>query len=265
MGVIVTLSFDDGFKTDLKLAYLLEAYDFRGTFFIIANRIDKGPLWLSREDLAWLAERHEIGSHTLSHACLTKLRAEEVYNELWVSKLLLEDIVNRPIHGLAYPFGAYTESIAKVVRVVGYEYARTITPFHVKLCKDRYAIRVTAPLDNRVLSSPSHVIRALINEMALRVLISVLLEQGLDELVSRVIKKRVITWYELVIKIASILNKASELTGRTYVLSLWGHSLEICANTHSLYEFEKLLAYLQNLKVNNLTLHELVNFYSSMR
>lgn len=51
----------------------------------------------------------EIGSHTVSHQKLSAMSYDEQYMELWKSKSMLEEIVNKPVNILSYPFGSFED------------------------------------------------------------------------------------------------------------------------------------------------------------
>jgi len=75
----------------------------------------------------------EIGSHTLTHSKLTTLNHNEVYNELSVSKKIIEKKIKKEVNFLAYPYGSKNEvnlKIMKIAEEVGYKMAfSTKRPF----------------------------------------------------------------------------------------------------------------------------------------
>jgi len=87
---------------------------------------------LNREQLIEIAGMGiEVGSHTVTHPCLTALSGAEAKYELEVSRQHLEKVLGRPVPGLAYPFGGreyFDDSICELARQVGYEYAVTTLP-----------------------------------------------------------------------------------------------------------------------------------------
>jgi len=68
-----------------------------------------GQLEYAQEKLQWLVEHgYEIGNHTLSHANLGELPAEEVMKELAEAvEKTHEYVPNAPVEVIAVPFGAY--------------------------------------------------------------------------------------------------------------------------------------------------------------
>jgi peptidoglycan/xylan/chitin deacetylase (PgdA/CDA1 family) len=79
--------------------------------------------------LAWpelreLAERGvEIGSHTCSHAHLTRLGDAALARELTASRARLEDELGRPCALLAYPYGEQDARVRAAARAAGYRLA----------------------------------------------------------------------------------------------------------------------------------------------
>jgi len=138
---IVTCSWDDGHKLDLKLANLLLRYRLRGTFFIPIRCLGNS---LSKEDIIFLSKYFEIGAHSLTHPYLTRLPLNDADREIMESKRVLEDIMERRVYGFSYPYGDFNNKIVKCVIRSGYTYARTNKPS--KRITDPYRMGVTAIL-----------------------------------------------------------------------------------------------------------------------
>lgn len=102
--LIVTTSWDDGSKLDLKLAELLEKYGVKGTFYIPKAHLDDP---LGRDDLRVLDKVHEVGAHTLNHVDLTKASLLQAKEEIGGIKAYLEDILGHTIYMFCYPYGKY--------------------------------------------------------------------------------------------------------------------------------------------------------------
>src|SRR3989338_11510837 len=100
--IIVTTSWDDGNKLDLKLLGLLEKYNLKGIFYPA-----KGSRYfsLSEQELKEIAKNQEVGAHTLSHPHLTKLDESEAKKEIFASKNYLENFLGREIKMFCYPYG----------------------------------------------------------------------------------------------------------------------------------------------------------------
>lgn len=127
--VYMSITFDDGYVDHHKVAEELYKRDLPATLFIITGleEFHGRRLLTSRQDrIRQIHDMgHEIASHTTTHRNLTRLPPELVERECVESKRRLEDIIGDEVRGLAYPYGAFDESVVSVVRRY-YQYARTV-------------------------------------------------------------------------------------------------------------------------------------------
>ena len=97
-------------------------FDYKNLIFDF-NQLEK----LSQNELI------EIGSHTMTHPKLTSLTHNEIFNELSISKQIIEKKINKEVNFLAYPYGSKNEvnlKIMKIAKEVGYKMAfSTKRPF----------------------------------------------------------------------------------------------------------------------------------------
>ncbi len=113
----VALTFDDCYRDNLFAARLLARHGLPAAFFIPTAYVgsDRGFPWdkglaplanLTWDDLREMVRLgFEIGSHTVTHADLGTLTAEQVRREMVESRAVLEEQLGRPVRWLAYPFG----------------------------------------------------------------------------------------------------------------------------------------------------------------
>jgi len=80
---IVTTSWDDGHKLDLKVARLLEKYGIKGTFYVSTFYLKDR---LTNDNIREIDNFHEIRAHTLSHVTLTSVSFERAKKEIEGSK-----------------------------------------------------------------------------------------------------------------------------------------------------------------------------------
>ena len=73
-----------------------------------------------------------IGGHTVDHKSLTGLSAADLDHELRDSKALLDSKLGISVTHLAYPNGAFSDTVIAAVRRAGYRTATTINPALVK-------------------------------------------------------------------------------------------------------------------------------------
>ena len=112
----VILSFDDGYEDNWRVVLpMLEERGMKAVFYVVTNDIGQ-PGYMTWDNLFDLERSGmEIGSHTANHIPLTKLSPEERYDELHLSKLLLEWRGLKTIYSFSYPNGAYDAAIVAML------------------------------------------------------------------------------------------------------------------------------------------------------
>src|SRR5262249_53760070 len=124
--IIVTTSWDDGDRHDLRIAELLEKHHMRGTFYVPVKPFHSEPA-LSPDDLRFLSGRgFEIGGHGIAHENLPALELGKAQEVARACKQTLEDTVGHELRMFCYPNGRYTAAVAEAVRSAGYHGARTV-------------------------------------------------------------------------------------------------------------------------------------------
>jgi peptidoglycan/xylan/chitin deacetylase (PgdA/CDA1 family) len=155
----VALTFDDGFRNVFQNAMgPLAQHGWRAMQFLVANCIGQLNQWDLRDgetpeplmDAAevrdWLGAGHTIGSHSLSHARLTRLTLRDAREEIFASKKKLEDAFGVPVEHFCYPYGDWSEPVRELVLEAGYRTACTTqfgvnTPATPPLTLHRIAVR----------------------------------------------------------------------------------------------------------------------------
>lgn len=131
----VTISVDDGADLDYRLAKLFEKYDIDAVFYwpvdIQLLSMEKGWKALTPEHEQYIAERFEIGSHTITHRYLTQIPLDEAITEITGSKQILEEKYGREITKFCYPRGYANDTLKQAVKKAGYTYARSTAIGHV--------------------------------------------------------------------------------------------------------------------------------------
>ena len=133
----VTLSYDDGFITDLRLAELLKKHGMKATFNMNfglwtdesekdENR-DKTWSKLKLSEMKRIYETgHEIAAHGLTHASFWEITPQEIVYEITECRKRLEHELGTLVRGMAYPNGyKKSEEVLNIVRNCGICYART--------------------------------------------------------------------------------------------------------------------------------------------
>lgn len=135
--VIVTTSWDDGHKLDLRLAKLLKKYNIKGTFYVSPNNREfKKEDLLTDKEIVELSKDFEIGAHTMTHPRLTKISLDEARKEIVDSKKYLEKLTGKEIKSFCYPGGDYNKEIRDLVEESGFSYARTVRRYKFVYHKD---------------------------------------------------------------------------------------------------------------------------------
>ena len=76
---------------------------------------------LSIQDIKLLKNHNvEFGSHSHTHAILTKSNRHQIHYELSHSKKVLESTLNTTIQVLAYPNGLYNNEVEQIAKDLGY-------------------------------------------------------------------------------------------------------------------------------------------------
>jgi peptidoglycan/xylan/chitin deacetylase (PgdA/CDA1 family) len=150
----IFLTFDDGYTEVHEIAWPLLAE--RGIplhVFLVTDYAGRANTWdlsLGRppfRHLDWPAVREmssrgvTFGSHSASHADLTRVAAHALHTELVRSRRVLEDTTGKPARTLSYPFGRCSEATRQAAREAGFEAAFSLYPVHRNATIDRFALR----------------------------------------------------------------------------------------------------------------------------
>jgi peptidoglycan/xylan/chitin deacetylase (PgdA/CDA1 family) len=125
------ITFDDGLAAALQLAAAMAAErDARLTAYVPSALLGRqhpdlpGRAIVDAGRLRELADAGmEIGGHSATHVDLAALEAGNAAGELRESRVRLQEILDRPVPGMAYPFGSYTTATIAATRAAGFAYA----------------------------------------------------------------------------------------------------------------------------------------------
>jgi peptidoglycan/xylan/chitin deacetylase (PgdA/CDA1 family) len=134
---LVGVTFDDGYEDFLDAAVpTLENLGFSATVFVVAGMLGSENTWehgggprsqlrlLGADGVREVAERGmEIGSHSVTHPRLAGLDSETLIREMEDSRRMLGEILDAPIEGFSYPYGAVDGPAVMAARKAGYVYA----------------------------------------------------------------------------------------------------------------------------------------------
>ncbi len=129
-GRMVVLSFDDGYMSMYtRLLPLMEAYGYPVTLFVYTDIIYRS----ARNNLTWKHLREmdarglNIQSHSQGHPDLVRLAAKgtlesryRLFEEIYLSKRILELYLDREVLYFAFPYGSYNLELVELCRNAGY-------------------------------------------------------------------------------------------------------------------------------------------------
>jgi peptidoglycan/xylan/chitin deacetylase (PgdA/CDA1 family) len=124
---VVTIQFDDGNSDTYQWISTLNTHGFGATFYINSGTIGTAGHLTWTQVTALAQAGSEIGSHTVDHADLKKLKLADARFQV------CQDRVNIASHGLmpesfAYPYGDFNSTIeTQVVKYCGDNSARTVS------------------------------------------------------------------------------------------------------------------------------------------
>ena len=149
----VIITFDDGYRNNYThMLPLMKQYHFKGVLFLLGDfkisynfwDADQGEhrdeLMDLEEKKAFVAEGWEIGAHSMSHPDLTKLSAEEVWQELNESKNNLETSLQTQVISFAYPTGHVNNEVKDITQKAGFTFGVSTDTGGLHLEDDRFQI-----------------------------------------------------------------------------------------------------------------------------
>ncbi|NIR50060.1 polysaccharide deacetylase family protein [candidate division KSB1 bacterium] len=127
----VILTFDDGDKSQLRAARIMDRYGFKGLFFIIPARTrDSTEKSFTKSEVLWLAERgHRIGAHGYEHQSMVD-SVRELKRSLNESQPFLKTLLGEKQKGVedfAFPFGYYDDRTAEKMQQA-FKFLYTVNP-----------------------------------------------------------------------------------------------------------------------------------------
>lgn len=127
----IVFTFDDGYRTNREIAWpLLQQHGFTGTIFLVSDLLGQTNRWdpeeiqeplLSMEDVRVLRrEGMRFGSHTRSHAALTRVGTRAALEEMRGSRWVLEDLLGEPVRTICYPYSKQNQEVRQLAQDAGY-------------------------------------------------------------------------------------------------------------------------------------------------
>jgi peptidoglycan/xylan/chitin deacetylase (PgdA/CDA1 family) len=121
---VVSLTFDDGARDQLRAAELLRHHGLKATFFVSSGLVGTSADYLDWAELTALQrESHEIGGHTAEHITLTEVPLAEATRQVREDRRALKGR-GFAARSFAYPFGAWNAELRQMLAASGYNTAR---------------------------------------------------------------------------------------------------------------------------------------------
>lgn len=152
-GLKPTITFDDGYADNLWYAIpVLEKFNIKPVIFLTVNYIGTEDIFYRYKDrekdrfLNWqeikeMSEQGVIfGSHSLSHPHLPDLDEKRLWEEVYISKKIIEDKTGKEVLYFCYPYGDFNERVIEKVKLAGYQGAFITPPKKKKIKNTQYTI-----------------------------------------------------------------------------------------------------------------------------
>ena len=127
---VLTMSYDDGRDSDVRLVGIFNQYGIRGTFHLNSGRAGEhrsdGAVRIPIEDYAKVYAGHEVSCHTVFHPTIARCPIEQVALQVLEDRRALERAVGYPVRGLSYPNGSYSKEIVELLPKLGIRYSRVV-------------------------------------------------------------------------------------------------------------------------------------------
>ncbi len=147
--VIVSLTFDGGYKGQDIAGTILADRQMAGTFYVNSGYIGY-PAYMSLDQLRGLSrQRHEIGGASTLNNDLSKLTVDEATKQVCDDRATLDRLGFR-VTSFAYPRGADTADIRRLVSQCGYNSARDVSGLYNSIsdCSDCPASETIPPTND---------------------------------------------------------------------------------------------------------------------
>jgi peptidoglycan/xylan/chitin deacetylase (PgdA/CDA1 family) len=143
------IMFDDGYLDMFTNAWpILREHGFVATVFLVSSRVG-GALqskqeWKAAPLMDWDQVRElaqhgiSFGSHSHTHADLTRIPLDAVVEELWLSRQIIETELESHVDLFSVPWSKMNEDVAEQVYAQGYAHTFRFSPFYPGTRRGRY-------------------------------------------------------------------------------------------------------------------------------
>ncbi len=135
----IILTFDDGYLDNYVNVYpILQKYNAKATIFVVTSALNDEDVEYNEDEIQYMTWKQaiemqnsglvNIESHTHNHYNLMNLTESEVYDELILSKNMINSKMGKDTFIISLPFGAGNSRIAQQCRDAGYEMVSFVYP-----------------------------------------------------------------------------------------------------------------------------------------
>lgn len=125
----VTLSYDDGVIYDKHLIEIMTSAGLKGTFNINTGLFGSKPgerRMMAEEALElYTSSGNEVAVHGVKHLSLAEVDSAMATNDVLQDRIYLEKALGKPVRGMAYANGNYSDSVVEILKTCGIVYSRT--------------------------------------------------------------------------------------------------------------------------------------------
>jgi peptidoglycan/xylan/chitin deacetylase (PgdA/CDA1 family) len=150
----IVISFDDGYRDNLENAYpVLKRYGMSATIFLPTGHLGFSNRWnaaagatqraiMTREEVRSAANDPLLSfqAHTCTHPRLTEIPIKQAREEIKKGKKDMEDLLGKPCHHLAYPYGDFNDAVRDAAEEAGFLTACTTRWGHNRQGDDSFAL-----------------------------------------------------------------------------------------------------------------------------
>lgn len=116
--IYITIDCGYGSSNTPVMLDIFKKHDVKVTFFVTGFFVDANPEYLNR----MLEEGHMVGNHSVSHADMTKLTEQEVYDEIIGCEDAFYEATGQQINMFfRLPGGAYSKKVMQMIKDLGYQ------------------------------------------------------------------------------------------------------------------------------------------------